>query len=123
MTGGGAGCRIGRRVGLRWSQPLGWEQLIPPFQLLAGPTHPPGPVNATSRLTSVRHPLGRLVQGVCNGLKEVMENATRTQLADHLAELLLPIQARAPFQLSIDLGLKFVWLLSLVCGCGFQRTA
>ncbi|KAI3427088.1 hypothetical protein D9Q98_007027 [Chlorella vulgaris] len=31
-------------------------------------------------------------QGVCNGLKEVMENATRTQLADHLADLLLPIQ-------------------------------
>lgn len=31
-------------------------------------------------------------QGVCNGLKEVMENATRTQLADHLADLLAPIQ-------------------------------
>ncbi|KAL4444093.1 hypothetical protein ABPG75_011830 [Micractinium tetrahymenae] len=31
-------------------------------------------------------------QGVCNGLKEVMENATRTQLADHLADLLQPIQ-------------------------------
>ena len=35
------------------------------------------------------------VQGVCNGLKEVMENATRTQLADHLADLLLPIQVGA----------------------------
>lgn len=91
-----------------------------------GWAHPPSgtaSATATSRLTGIRLPLGGLVQGVCNGLKEVMENATRTQLADHLAELLLPIQARAPFQLSIDLGLKFVWLLSLVCGCGFQRTA
>jgi hypothetical protein len=29
---------------------------------------------------------------VCNGLKEVLENATRHQIADHLAELLPAIQ-------------------------------
>ena len=32
-------------------------------------------------------------QGVCSGLREVMENSTRAQLADHLGQLLPPIQA------------------------------
>lgn len=41
---------------------------------------------------SARSTLCACPQGVCNGLKEVMENATRTQLADHLADLLQPIQ-------------------------------
>ena len=31
-------------------------------------------------------------RGVCNGLREVMENSTRTQLADHLADLLPAVQ-------------------------------
>lgn len=34
----------------------------------------------------------RRLQGVCNGLKEVLENATRHQIAEHLAELLPAIQ-------------------------------
>lgn len=33
-------------------------------------------------------------QGVCYGLKEVLENISKHQLAEHLADLLPPVQVR-----------------------------
>jgi hypothetical protein len=38
-------------------------------------------------------PHARTLQGVCAGLREVLEATTRHQLAEHLPEILPPIQA------------------------------